>query len=210
MRRIDNQLVEEAERFVSEFITSRLSENHPFHNLEHTLHVTANATVIGLGSGLDSHSLTLARMSALFHDCGYVTVDRGHEDESVRIAGEFLRSHDVDEAEIRRVTSAILATRVPQQPEDEVSAVLCDADLMHLAMDDYFERMDKLRLEWKLTGQADLSEYEFHRNSEQFFQKHHFHSPYGLNVLEPLKRVNLDRIRDRIAFLKSRDDQGGD
>jgi len=109
----------------------------------------------------------------------------------------------VDEKEVAAVRTAILATKVPQRPQDKISEVLCDADLMHLTSEDYFEQMEKLRMEWKLTGRNDLNEYQFHLNSINFFKDHHYHSEYGRTVLAPQKESVRQKIIERVSVLKS-------
>jgi uncharacterized protein len=203
MSKIDTGLVSKAKSFVMELLDKRLSEGYLFHSKKHTLDVLNNSVMIGRNCGLTEHELNILKVSALFHDVGYIRNFDDHESESSSIAGEFLRGERVDEPEISCVCEAILATRVPQQPRDRISEVLCDADLMHLTSVDYFEQMELLRLEWLKTGRYNLTEYQFHLNSIDFFSRHHYHSAYGRLIMESRKSEILKRISDRADSLKS-------
>jgi len=195
-------MLSHAQDFVMNLLDKRLSEGFLFHSKKHTLDVLRNSAIIGEHCGFSGDEMNLVRISALFHDVGYISSSDGHESESALIAGEFLRSVQVGEQEIKIVCEAILATKVPQQPKNRISEVLCDADLMHLTGEDYFEQMDLLRLEWQRTGRYTLTEYEFHLNSIEFFNHHHYHSEYGRNTLEPQKAETLKKIRIRADLLK--------
>ncbi len=202
MRTIDAAMVREAEDFVMNLLAHRLPEKYRFHSVFHTRNVTRNAGIIGLKCGLDEHQMDLVTISALFHDTGYIESNEFHENESSLIALDFLSARQVVARDRKQVLHAIMATKVPQMPVDLVSEVLCDADLMHLTSDDYFEQMELLRLEWKLTGRYDLTEYQFHLNSIEFFKAHQYHSPYGKSVMTARKVDVLNRILQKIEDLK--------
>jgi len=202
MRTIDADLTAEAEKYVVSLLNNRLSEEYLFHSVRHTMNVVKGAELIGKESGLNESELKILKISALFHDVGYTITNEDHEAESAFIAGEFLRSKEVDEDQMKQVENAIMATRVPQQPKDRISGVLCDADLLHLTSEDYFEQMELLRLEWQVTGKNFFTEYQFHQNSLDFFKGHHYHSEYGRKVLEARKQIVLMKIRDRMEELE--------
>ena len=198
MKKINKEIIRKAEAFVLDLFDRKLPEECVFHSKDHTLDVMKNALTIGKESGLSVNDLNCLALGAVFHDAGYVSSYDGHEIISAQMAREFLISLDIDDSQIKQVERAILATRVPQSPEDLVSKVLCDADLMHLTYPDYFARMEPLRLEWKLTGKSDLTETQFHRKSIDFFNMHNYHTSYGRQVLAEKKHLNLERIKARI------------
>lgn len=203
MRKIDAEIVREAERYTRKLMEEKLSAEYLFHSRKHTLNVVHNAVHIGRNCSLTEDEMNVLQVSAYFHDIGYILTDESHEKESCFIATEFLRAQQVSEEAIEVVCNAILSTRVPQKPNDLISMVLCDADLMHLAGDDYFEQMELLRLEWQVTGKFFFTEYQFHLNSIEFFRNHSYHSDYGKKVMQPLKEYCLQRILDRVECLRN-------
>lgn len=201
MRKIDEDLIREAEGYVMDLLENKLPGGYLFHSGKHTKNVLNNAIEIGRNSGLDEDEMNILRISALFHDSGYTASDDNHEAQSCSIAEGFLRSRGVGEPDIIVVVNAILATRVPQHPGDKISEILCDSDLMHLTGTDYFDQMELLRLEWQRTGRTNLTEYQFHLNSIEFFNRHHFHSTYGRTVLQAKKEETLRKVRERADLL---------
>jgi len=199
MRIIDDRLVADARVYVMRLMESFLPESYLFHSKAHTLNVLRNAEQIGSFSALSEHEMNILRTGALFHDSGYIKSAEHHEAESSAIAREFLEANQIDEQDIRAVSNSILATRVPQKPGDKISGILCDADLMHLTSEDYFEQMELLRLEWQKTGRYNLTVQQFHLNSIDFFSRHRYHSDYGKEVMEAQKARTLGLIRARCA-----------
>ena len=200
MNKIDAALVEEAKEFVTRILTTELSENCLFHTINHTLEVLNNAEIVGASSKLDGDAMNILRLSALFHDVGYVNAYDGHEFYSIERATAFLKSRNIEEESIKQVKAAILATKMPQSPKDIISEILCDSDLMYLTFDDYFDKIDLMRMEWERVGKAKLNTNQFHMQSLDFFKLHKYHSEYGKKVLQPIKEKNELLIRQKVVI----------
>ena len=202
MKLIDNALIKEAKQYISSLLTTELSENCVFHTINHTLDVVSNAEIIGRYCKLDENSLNVLRICALFHDVGYVDAYNDHERFSAERARTYLYSKKIDPEIIDQVEKAILSTKTPQNPKDQISRILCDADLMNLTFDDYFEQLDLMRKEWEKVGKAKLNSHEFHLSSLEFFQSHEYHSKYGKKVLQPKKEQTAEKIRNKVYIDK--------
>jgi len=202
MKKIDETLITEARDYISKLLTTELSENCVFHTISHTLDVVSNAEVIAEYCKLDEDSLNVLRMCALFHDVGYVDAYDDHERYSAERAKTYLKSKHIDPEIIEQVEAAILSTKTPQNPRDKISKILCDADLMNLTFDDYFEQIDLMRKEWEKVGKAKLNSQEFYLSSLEFFQSHEYHSKYGKKVLQPKKEKTELKIRNKVIIDK--------
>lgn len=198
MGQINLNTVEKTKNFVFDILDTQLSKNCVFHSKAHTLDVLKNVEIIGNYSNLAENDINILKISAIFHDVGYAKIYNGHEKQSSIIATEFLKSSNIDESEIERVVTAILATKVPQNPKDNLSEILCDADLMHFTYDNYFEYMELLRQEWNLCGIAEFNEREFDKNTITFFNSHSYFTKYGIEILQQLKEKTQLKIKDRI------------
>lgn len=203
MNRANKDFIEKALDYVLALFDDKLSAEYIFHSKAHTKDVLKKSLLIGKEMNLSAEELDGLALAAIFHDSGYLDGYHDHESRSAEIAEEFLTSNGMSESIIEQVKRAISSTRVPQKPVDRVSEALCDADLMHLGEDDYFETMELLRTEWIKTGRQDLSELEFHKQSVDFFNNHKFHTSYGQRILLPKKVDNLFRIKERIRELSS-------
>lgn len=200
MNKIENSLIDEARTHVTLVLKHELSDKCLFHTINHTLEVLNNAEIIGQYCDVGEEGLNVLRLCALFHDIGYVDAYDDHEIYSARRAADYLRAKEVDEFTIEQVERAILATKMPQSPRDKISKILCDADLMNLSFDDYFEQVDLMRKEWDKVGKAKLNRHQFYLNTLDFFQKHEYHSKYGKQILQPKKEENERRIKNKIIL----------
>lgn len=192
------QTIKKVAHFVSDILDHQLSKNYVFHSKEHTLDVLKNVELIGNYSKLADDEMNILRVSALFHDVGYIRTYNGHEMESALIAQNFLLHENIDESVIQIITAAILATKVPQSPKDKLSEILCDADLMHLTYENYFDQIEFMRLEWDFMGIAKMNKNEFNLNSVIFFNSHHYFSDYGKKILAPQKAKTLQKIQRKL------------
>jgi len=202
MRALDISLVREAEIYVKDLLDKELSNDCLFHTINHTLEVVRNAEIIADYSNLCEECKDVLRIAALFHDVGYINSYENHEVESAAYASKFLTSNNVDESIVKQVVESILATKMPQNPVDEISMVLCDADLMNMTFDDYFEQIDLMRQEWEKTGRAKLSKQEAYKTSLDFFKAHRYHTEYGREILQPKKEKTELKIKSKLAFPK--------
>ena len=200
MNRIDKSFVEEAKEYVSSVLTNELSDKCLFHTIQHTLDVVKNAEIIARYCKLNGKELNVLRVCALFHDVGYVDAYDEHEIYSAERARNYLKSKNVNEETIHQVEVAILSTKTPQDPKDKISKMLCDADLMNLTFDDYFEQVDLMRKEWEKVGKARLNSHQFHIKSLEFFREHKYHSKYGKQVLQPMKEKTELKIKDKVSI----------
>ena len=198
MNKIDHTIVAEAKIYVSHLLDHKLSKDCLFHTKKHTLEVLKNTETIAEYSKLDENALNILRVAALFHDVGYINTYENHEEESAAYAAEFLELKNIYPENINQVTNCIMATKMPQSPKDELSKILCDADLMNMTFDDYMEQIDLMRQEWDKIGKASLNEHEFHLNSLRFFKAHKYHSEYGKKILQPKKEQTELKIKEQV------------
>lgn len=198
MGKIDQNIVAEAKKQVEILFDAMLPDTCVYHSKKHTLNVLRNVEIIGTYCLLDEDEMNMVKLCAIFHDVGYIYSYDGHESESARIAYDFLASRNIDTKNMELVYQSILATKVPQNPQHKIARILCDADLMYLANEDYFAESSLMHLEWAKVGKAELTEPEFHKVSLDFFMSHQYHTQYGQQILEPLKHKTELRIRNRL------------
>ena len=141
--RINSELLKEIEKYSSDFIIRESSVKLTYHTIEHTRQIVKNAEIIGANENLNEDEMNILLTSAWFHDIGYIKNYQGHEKESVAIAANFLKLKDVDKDISDLVSECILATTLPQQPTNKIANVLCDADMMHLGVENYYEIAEK-------------------------------------------------------------------
>lgn len=191
-------ILNEAGIFVTNLLQQKTPEKYSYHTLEHTKNVVENAVLIGTSEGLSEEEMDVLRIAAWFHDTGYVKTYQGHEAESAKIADNFLIHQNVDTEFRTKVSVCILATTYPQNAVCLTDKVLCDADLMHLGQENYFELAAKLFQEQKNAGIRKMSKAEFEKESVKLFEEHSFYTDYCKNTLDETKAKNLELIKERI------------
>jgi predicted metal-dependent HD superfamily phosphohydrolase len=186
-----NDIIKITGEFVSNLFREKLSSNLIYHNYTHTLDVVNNTRKIGKKSGLSDDELEIVTLAAWFHDTGYTETYKGHEEKSKEIAEAFLNEHNYDPDKTAKVLSCIDATIVPQKPVNMMEQVLCDADLMHLGAEDFFEYSDLLKSEWDTLGINKVSEAQWQKTSVELLSSHKYFTSYARKKFEPQQAINL-------------------
>lgn len=182
------------EKFATRLLKRALPEQLAYHNYRHTVEVVAAAKEIGRQSQLTEDEIGLVQIAAWLHDLGHIRNYTDHETESQLIALELLCMAGMPETETLLILGCIGATRMPQDPRNHLEAVLCDADLAHLAESCFIERSELLREEWEtILGRSYTNEAWMEQNLD-FITHHRYHTPYGKTVLRQLKAQNICRL----------------
>jgi predicted metal-dependent HD superfamily phosphohydrolase len=179
---------------VAREILEALPGNLCYHHLGHTQEVVQSVQLIGRRSGLLAKEIEWATLAAWLHDIGYSRTYLGHEEVSAEMAGEILRTTDMPEAEIRIIQNGIRATRVGKSPENQMEAVLSDADLAYLAGPDFVEKSLSLRSEWERVLGRVFTNKSWWEINKRFLRNHKYHSHFGQQVLERRKKRRLKSI----------------
>ncbi|MBN2480410.1 MAG: HD domain-containing protein [Bacteroidales bacterium] len=181
----------EVAKYIEELFIEKIPANMTYHNLVHTEHVVNQAKIIGKKSGLNDEETGLVVTAAWFHDIGFIMTYEGHEEESKKIAQQYLSSHGIRQESIYRILKCIDSTRMPQDPGDDIlSKVLCDADMSYIAENFYIDRTMLLWNEWNNIADRDLSKYDYLKDTIEMFENHNFHTEYGKKMLTPGKERN--------------------
>ncbi len=192
------QILASARNYVTEIYVHKVNPEFVFHSLDHTEDVAEACSRMADHCQLKGEERFVLMLAAWFHDTGYSLGNAaGHEEESIRIATEFLTQNNVEETIIQKVSSCIQATKMPQSPVSQVEKILCDADLFHLATDDFKARNQLLKQEQEAVLGHKISKKDWRKNNIQFLENHKYFTDYGQEVLEPKKQENLASLQKR-------------
>ncbi len=200
---MQDNIIKKTEKFVKELFEQKLADKYKFHNIEHTEHVVKMAAEIGKAVNLSADELEMVILAAWFHDTGYSEKYIGHEEISARIAFEFLKLNNYPEAKILKVERIIMATRMPQLPENILEKVLCDADLAHLGKNKFFKFNKRLRNELRDEQIIKrVRKNDWLRHSITFLESHEFHTSYAQNLFGGKKKENINMLKKMIEGKK--------
>ena len=190
---MNGDLLEHVEAHTT-FILQGLSSSLCYHDLHHTVQVVAAANILGEKCGLSPHGKEIVCIAAWFHDTGFSIKYSDHEGASRTILREFLTTVKYEREKIREIEDCIAATQMPQHPDNLLQAVLCDADMSHISMDDFLKRLELLKHEWgQMLDQVYDDQRWFHLNFE-FLQNHEFLTPCGKKQFMDGKCQNLVKL----------------
>jgi putative nucleotidyltransferase with HDIG domain len=200
-------LVEEAAQHVFDTFRDQLPADLVFHDFHHTYETAKAAKRLAKGMELSEEDTELVMLSAFMHDMGYIKTYEGHEQESVKMAREFLQSRDYPEDRIKIIEACILSTSMPQSPKTPLEEIVCDADLSNLAQPNQEERGELLRAEWENRGIRKMSDDEWLEEEFQFLSQHRYHTTWASINWGPDKKANVLRLRKSINRRKEKDQE---
>lgn len=201
-------IIQEAEKYVTELIENQHRNIYTYHNLEHTQNVVKQSQKIGEASELTEEDMEILTLAAWFHDTGYYEDYKNHEEISANLAQKFLTEHNYDTAKTERIRSAILHTKIPHLPcEEIVCSVLRDADLHHLTSKTYMKTSEKLREEKAALKKQDIPAKSYWEQTLYFLQDHKFKTKYGKKVLAKKKASNYQKVVEKISTLHNKEIQ---
>ncbi|WP_425389436.1 HD domain-containing protein [Ekhidna sp.] len=194
----ERSIVNRVKDHVIEVLSKQLADHMTYHSINHTLDVVASAEEIAATQNLSDEEMEIVQIAAWFHDIGYTKGCENHEKNGASLAKEFLNKLDYPEEKTEKVIGCIMATQMPQNPTNTMEKVLCDADLMHLADENYFHKANLLHKEIENTKFCKIPESEWFQMNEEFLDKHCFFTEYARKNYELAVKENLKKVRDRL------------
>ncbi|HKG69195.1 MAG TPA: hypothetical protein VKA92_10020, partial [Segetibacter sp.] len=146
----------------------------------------------------DENDLLLLKISALYHDVGFLQIYTGHEEISCEVAGKELFEFGFSKEQIEKICGMIRATKVPQQPFNVLEEVICDADLDYLGRNDFFQIGEGLFKEF-LDQKIVSDEKSWNSLQVRFLENHHYFTTTAKERRQKQKQIHLDAIKDKLA-----------
>jgi predicted metal-dependent HD superfamily phosphohydrolase len=169
-----------------------------YHDFRHTAEdVLPAAERLAALEGVGGEDLQLLRVSAAYHDVGYIEAYWQHELASLRVAAQTLPDFGLAPQQINRVLGMIVATRLPQSPRDLLEQIMADADLDSLGREDYFEMSERLRQELELRGQPRPL-HQWQEVQITFLRQHGYFTEAARQLRQATKDRNLASLEIRL------------
>jgi len=200
-----NNILVEVEQYAKGILQNEIPKKFVYHDDYHTERVVKAAEMIGRESGLSDDEVEMVTVAAWFHDTGYKEGCANHESTSCEIAKAFLESKSYPAEKINTVVGCIEATKMPQNPKNLIEQVLCDADLHHLACNDYQMMSEKMHKEVEMMKEKPIDTDTWNEMNFEFFKDHEYFTPYARTKLQPIKDQNLASIKK--AYKKAKKDK---
>jgi HD superfamily phosphodiesterase len=135
------------------------------------------------------------KTAALFHDAGFVKDKHaGHEAEGCLLAQTYLPDFGYSPRDIEQICAMIMATKIPQSPQNLLEQILCDADLDYLGRTDFVKIGNALFEELKAYNIMH-DEKAWNRLQVSFLSAHKFHTQTNKSLREPVKQRYLENLK---------------
>lgn len=193
------KLQDEVEKEVSNYFNTHSDPRLVYHNLEHTKEVVNAAQQIANHYQLNEEDFFVVTVAAYFHDTGYFEDALNHEAKGAELADHFLSANEVPAAIREKVRSAILSTKIPQQPHTQLDKILCDADLFHLGLADFRKKGKLMHKEVELIYKKDISKLDWRKKDIEFMESHHYHTDYANLLLNDQKQKNVEKLKSKLS-----------
>lgn len=181
---------EQAYAYLIPTLEKTLPAHFTYHNAAHTKEVIQVAEQLAKAEKLSERETKLLLTAALFHDAGFLEGADNHEEASCKIAREALPKFEYSPGDIEEICRLIMATRITQDPVDELEGILCDADLSYLGTDDYFPRAEALFIELQHGGKLKTWE-EWQKLQLKFIEAHRYYSTSARRLFTAKKSHNF-------------------
>jgi len=195
---MSNSILKSVEEYVFNLFKEKTPAVNIYHDLSHTQSVVQSIKKMGSASGLSDSEMEIVLIAGWFHDIGYFDTGDEHEEKSVEYAKEFLKGRKYPDENIDKIISCIRATKIPSNPKNLMEEVICDADLHHLGIKDFFDKNELFRAEYEKRNNTLYSEFDWIKNNIDFFTQHKFYTKYARDKYEEQKNINLLKLQKRL------------
>ncbi len=192
------EMLSQAEDYVKSFFKKHCTKDFTFHNIGHTFNVIQSADIIAEYEKVSEDDKFILLMACYFHDVGYCIDTKNHEEESKKNVIEFLNKMNITQNQLNAILGCIDATKIPQNPTNNLERIICDADLYHLSQDHFIESSITLCKEWNVLGSKNMDKADFLPQTLQFLKDHEYKTRFGKKHLEKKKRKNIQLVEMEI------------
>lgn len=179
------------------YVARDLMPQLPYHNFSHALDVYSAINNLALLEGVSNEDRFLLKTAALLHDIIVVPGTKNNEEKSAEFARQCLLKIKYSPKQIQRVKQLILATKMPQNPQDYLERLLCDADLDNLGRKDFFKLEEKVRLEFGLPKGNKLYQQQL-----EFLKGHKYHTKIARKLRDFGKAINIQKLEKMLQEAK--------
>ncbi len=182
---------------IEEHILGKLKAELPkdlyYHGLHHTKDVLRSAEMIGRDENITEDEMILLKTAVLYHDSGFTKVYRNHEEIGCDMAREELPKFGFKPDEVDKVCGMIMATKIPQRPNNKLENIIADADLEYLGTDEFWRIGNTLFQEIKTYLNVE-SERQWNIIQMNFLKSHQYHTAFCRKNREALKQKHLAEV----------------
>ncbi len=200
-----SNILKEVENYVLDYFKEKISDKYVYHDLTHTQNVVEGVIEIGETYNLAEREMELLQLAAWFHDTGYSEGPDKHEERSSVHAEEYLRDKGFTQEELATIKGCILATKLPQEPNNLLEQIICDADLSHLGKKNYWDRCGRVRQEMMILYDKIMTDEEWVDFELRFVENHRYFTPVAKEFYRKRKKKHIRQLLKQKLRLNPRE-----
>lgn len=181
-------------------IQKRLKNELPkylyYHSTEHIKDVYNAVKQIAASEGVKGENLKLLLIAAMYHDSGFMIQAKNHEKLSCTIVKETLPDFGFPPEQIKKICGMIMATKIPQNPQNHLEEILCDADLDYLGREGFFIIGNHLFEELK-TYKIVNTKRDWNLLQIGFLEQHNYFTKTAIALRKPQKDKYLTLLKEK-------------
>jgi PAS domain S-box-containing protein len=185
-----------AYEMIATFLEHNLPASYVYHSIHHIRDVVEQVERIGKKEKLLNADICDLKLAAWLHDVGYIWEPNRHEARGAEYATSILKALDFPANKIQKITGMIMATKIPQSPNNIFEQIICDADLDYLGRSDYFENSQLLLQELRLT--KNITELEWLHIQDRFLSGHNYFTKTEKTLRDKSKAKVLKNIQKHL------------
>jgi len=184
-------------------LKKELKQSLYYHNYQHTLDVCESVDRLAEMENINGQDLLLLQTAALFHDTGFIWRYENNEELACEYSREILPEFHYKDVHIDRICSMIMATQIPQKPEDKMGMILCDADLDYIGRGDFFITALRLHREWSENSNQKITFKNWYLKQQSFILQHDYFTVSAKKLRNSTKQHNLSQVKELLNLLDS-------
>lgn len=184
-------------------IEANISPELTYHGLHHTIDVYNTCKLYIQYYKLKKREAKLLEIAAVAHDIGFLETYRNHEAAGAEVAANIMLKHNYNTKDIELVCGMIMATKIPQSPNNLLEQIICDSDLDYLGRNDFEVISYTLLKEWMNYNIFPDIQSNFDNIQVGFFKSHSYHTDFANKFRAPIKEKNLKRIESRLLITEN-------
>ncbi len=202
---------EQARAYAEHRLEWHLSPRLYYHSLIHTRDDVVVATDrLAEMEGIHGEAKLLMLTAAYFHDIGFTDLDGNsasddwkrahHEELSVQYCERELPRFGYLPKHLDVIRGIILATRLPQSPQNLLEEIVADADLDSLGRTDFWRTSKALRNELEAFGQ-EFDDESWLLGQVRFLGEHDYFTRSAVKLRKPQKDQNIQDLYQMLQYL---------
>lgn len=190
-----------AKAYIQAKLRDELPDTLHYHGFQHTVDVCNATEKFAQLEGVGTEDTLLLQIAAWFHDSGFLTTYNNHEAVGIDLAQQVLPRFGFSNVQIQKITGMIAATKIPQNPQNELEEILCDADLAYLGGPRYYPIAESLRKE--LVDRNLITEHrQWIEMQIKFLQTHRYFTQTAKRLCDQQKSLRLTELQQQLQNLE--------